>query len=676
MQNNPLSDSVAIATMSVDFSSLTPAHFREILPSLVTAAKTEFDGWCTRYKAITPATYNEYDSTPAITHLQGVVSLVSMLNSMCSNPEYVQIEMNELNDAYDLYQDIVSSSVRLDITKRVRAALGDMLPKNYVKCLDDVIDSAKRSGVGLPAAKKRQLAKLHNKLSSLGSQFSDNLNRFDAALALTFTEAELDGVSDRAKSMMGRDEHGNFVATVYNGGLGEISRYAHDEAVRKRVYEAQVPCGSAAGIDNRPIIKKIVAVRKQICSLLGYDNHADMTLDRKMAKNVATVDAFLESFKSKLIGTARREAKEFIVEGRKILGRKMMFWDRSYVINKWQERVCGFDESEFREYFTVESVKAGIFALVSKLFDGVVFTQVPPGLVPTWHPDVEVYTLPNGRRLYLDLYSRPGKSSGAWMNPLCGNEDVAVAAPLNTIHTVPSALIVCNFDRSPDGSSTLLHYDVTTFAHEFGHALQHLLTEVDGPRNGISGIEWDAVELASQFMENFCWDHSALNGLATKPIPKELFNKKLAERKFRAASALMWQVRTAIMDMQIHVQHEDPAKVEAEVNAKMTFLPLDRRSKYLPTLRHIFDGGYAAGLYSYLWAEVMSADCFAAVEEAKASDFFADDVVGQVMQKYRDTILSTGGVESMRDNFKNFRGREPDVKFLLTSYGIGEENDE
>lgn len=672
MQNttNPLADRTAIATLNVDFSALTPRHFREILPELVTAAQKEFRAWCKRFTDVTPASYDEYDDVPAIQHLQGVISLLSMMNSLRSDPEYVEIEMNELSRAYNVYQEIAASKVWLDVTKRFKASIiGADVPKNYVKCLDDVIDSAKLSGVDLPDDKKRQLAKLVNKLGTLGSKFRDNLNSFDASVSLTFTEVELDGISERAKSMMSKDEAGNFVATMYNGGLNEIAQYANSEAVRKRVYEARVMYGTSSGMDNRPIIKKIVALRKQICDLLGYDNHATMTLERKMAKDVDTVTEFLDTFKTKLIDKAATEAKEFTAMGRKILGRKMMFWDRSYAMNKWQEQVCGFDESVMREYFTIDSVKAGVFALLCELFDGLAFTKLPAGFVPTWHEDVEVYVLPNGRKLYLDLFSRPGKSSGAWMNPLCGNEDVAVDSGCR-LTTVSSALVACNFDRGADGTCTLLHYDVLTLMHEFGHALQHLLTEVHGPYNGIAGIEWDAVELASQFMENFCWDHAVLNGFAVKPIPKDLYDKKCKERSFRAASSLMWQIRTAIMDMRIHVRHEDPAKIEAEVDAEMTFTPKDKRSRYLPTLGHIFDGGYAAGLYSYLWAEVMSTDCFGAVEEARQSNFFSDGAVHAVMKKYRDLILSTGGVESMRENFKNFRGRDPRVDFLLSSYGL------
>jgi oligopeptidase A len=419
--------------------------------------------------------------------------------------------------------------------------------------------------------------------------------------------------------------------------------------------------------------------------LLGFETYAELSLSRKMAGTVGSAEKLLEELLAASHGPAVRELEEgraFMAErGAAEEGVDIRQWDRPYWSERLREARFDYSEEQIRKYFPLSRVLEGLFALAKRLF--AVDVAPADGEAPVWHPDVRFFKVRSldGEEVaafYLDPYSRPSeKKGGAWMNEVVGRS--RLFAPEGRPARLPVAYLVCNGSPPVEGQPSLMTFrEIETLFHEFGHALQHMLTRVDiGLASGIRNVEWDAVELPSQFMENWCYHRETLVGLSEQvgtktPLPDELFEKIRASRTFQAGLQTLRQLNFGFLDLELHHRFapggaETPFDVQRRVAARTTVIPPIPEDRFLCGFSHIFQGGYAAGYYSYKWAEVLSADAFAAFEEAGLE---RSESVAETGRRFRETVLALGGSESPMEVFKKFRGREPTTAALLRHSGL------
>ena len=463
-----------------------------------------------------------------------------------------------------------------------------------------------------------------------------------------------------------------------------VMQFAKSSALRAVLYRAYVTRASTEAetefqkFDNSSIISDILALRQEEARLLGYANFGTLSVVPKMADSPATVVAFLRDLARK----ARPFAEQDIVDLRAFAKTDLgltdpQAWDWPYISEKLKEARYAFSEQEVKQYFTAPKVLAGLFKIVETLFD----VEIREDSAPVWNPGVKFYRIERrgvqGLQLvgqfYLDPTARSGKRGGAWM------DDVRTRwlRPDNGQLQTPVAHLVCNFAESVDGKPALLtHDDVTTLFHEFGHGLHHMLTQVnERDVSGISGVEWDAVELPSQFMENFCWEWSVLQHMTAhvetgEALPRALFDKMLAAKNFQSGMQTLRQIEFSLFDMLLHTEHDPAADfmpLLERVRQEVAVLQPPAWSRTANTFSHIFAGGYAAGYYSYKWAEVLSADAYAAFEESADAQGVPNPETGR---QYRMAILEAGGSRPAMESFKAFRGREPSLDALLRHQGM------
>ncbi|HEY0201936.1 MAG TPA: M3 family metallopeptidase, partial [Burkholderiaceae bacterium] len=432
--------------------------------------------------------------------------------------------------------------------------------------------------------------------------------------------------------------------------------------------------GDTKRFDNTALIHEILALRQEEAHLLGYRNFGEVSLVPKMAESPAQVIAFLRDLARRAKPFAEKDLADLRAFAAERLGlRDPQAWDWSFIGEQLKEARYAFSEQEVKQYFPAPKVLAGLFKIVETLFE----VSILPDHAPVWRPSVEFYRIERGGQLvgqfYLDPSARAGKRGGAWMDDARSRWLRPDSGELQT----PVAYLVCNFASGVDGKPPLLtHDDVTTLFHEFGHGLHHMLTQVDEHDvSGISGVEWDAVELPSQFMENFCWEWEVLRHMTAhvdtgEPLPRHLYDKMLAAKNFQSGMQTVRQIEFSLFDMLLHTE-QDPAQdflpLLARVRAEVAVLPPPPFSRSAHTFSHIFAGGYAAGYYSYKWAEVLSADAYAAFEETAGADGSANPETGR---KYRQAILEAGGSRPAMESFKAFRGREPTLDALLRHQGM------
>ncbi|HEX6018594.1 MAG TPA: M3 family metallopeptidase, partial [Burkholderiaceae bacterium] len=438
-----------------------------------------------------------------------------------------------------------------------------------------------------------------------------------------------------------------------------------------RAFHARASDLGPAEYDNSALIGELLALRQEHARLLQFGDFAQLSLATKMARTPQQVLQFLRDLAARSRTQARADLDELRAFACTQLGiETLMPWDYRFVAERLRERRFAFSEQEVKRYFTFERVRDGLFGLVETLFE----LRIAPDHAPVWHDSVRVYRIERDGALvgqfYLDPFSRAGKRPGAWMHDARSRWRRPEGA--HRLQT-PVAYLVCNFAPPLPGRDALLtHQDVVTLFHEFGHGLHHMLTRVDDLAvAGIAGVEWDAVELPSQFMENFCWEWEVLPRLSAhaddgSPLPRALFDKVVAARHFHSALEMLRQVQYALFDMRVH--HEPDAaqaisRVLDEVHAEVSVLDLDPAQRLAHSFSHIFAGGYGAGYYSYKWAEVLSADAYSAFEERGVFDL-------DTGRRYRREILEVGGSRDALDSFKAFRGREPSIAALLRHQGI------
>ena len=542
------------------------------------------------------------------------------------------------------------------------------------------------SGAELQGAAKERFAAIQERSAALAQKFSENTLDATDRWAYYATAEEMQGipadVQQAARTAAQAEGKDGFKLTLKIPCYLPVMQFATRSSLREKLYRAYVTRasdqaeGDGQQYDNRPIIEELLALRHEEAQLLGYANFGEVSLVPKMANSPQEVITFLRDLAQRARPYAEKDVQDLRQFAHEHLGLSdPQPWDWTFIAEKLKEQRYAFNEQEVKEYFTAPKVLAGLFKIIETLFD----VAIVPDQAPVWHPAVQFYALQrNGQTIaqfYLDQPARTGKRGGAWMDDVRSRWQRPDNGQLQT----PVAHMVCNFADGVDGQPALLtHDDVITLFHESGHALHHLLTQVtEKDVSGINGVEWDAVELPSQFMENFCWEWDVLRHMTAhvktgEPLPRALFDKMVAAKNFQAGMQTLRQVEFALFDMLLHTQAApsgDYLALLQQVRDEVAVLPTTPYNRSSNTFSHIFAGGYAAGYYSYKWAEVLSADAYAAFEETHNPDGSHSRATGQ---KYLHEILERGGSRSALENFTAFRGRAPQLDALLRHQGMAE----
>jgi len=550
------------------------------------------------------------------------------------------------------------------------------------------------SGAELQGADRDRFAQIQERQAELSQKFSENALDATDAFAYYATEAEVAGIPadvlQAARTQAEAEGKTGYRLSLKMPSYLPVMQFATSGKLRETLYKAYTTRASDQAapefskFDNSAIMKEILALRLEEAKLLGYNNFGEVSVVAKMAKSPDEVITFLRD----LARRARPYAEKDVADLRAFVASQLGMaelqpWDYAYVGEKLKEARYAFSEQEVKQYFTAPKVLAGLFKIVETLFE----VAIRKDSAPVWKPGVEFYRIERNGELvgqfYLDQPARTGKRGGAWMDDVRARWLRPDTGKLQT----PVAHLVCNFAEGVGGKPALLtHDDVTTLFHEFGHGLHHMLTQVnERDVSGISGVEWDAVELPSQFMENFCWEWDVLKHMTAHvdtgaPLPRVLFDKMLAAKNFQSGMQTLRQVEFSLFDMLLHTAHkpaDDLMDLLNEVRREVAVIPSPPYSRTAHTFSHIFSGGYAAGYYSYKWAEVLSADAYAAFEETAtaAPSSPGDDggkttVTVETGRKYRQAILEAGGSRPAMESFKAFRGREPSIDALLRHQGM------
>jgi oligopeptidase A len=667
------------------FADIRPEHVTPALDVLLAAAEAALE------RAVGPEVPADYDALSLlldvpVERLQRAWAQVSHLQSVADTPELRAAHAGNLpriiafttrlgSDArlYAKYKAIAASPSAAGLSAARRKALADAL-RDFVL-----------GGAELQGAARERFAAIQERAGALSQQFGDHVLDATDAYSLEVDESDLDGVPDDVKQAA-------HAAALADGGAGyrltlqlpcylPLLQFANRRDLRQTLYRAYGTRASEFGsveLDNTALMRELLALRQEEAVLLGYANFAELALVAKMARSPAEVLSFVRD----LARRARPHAERELAELREFAARELglpdlQAWDRPWASEKLKQSRYAFSSQEVKQYFTGPRVLDGLFRLVETLFG----VAIRPDSAPVWHDSVRYFSVWRTRpdqveggatqvaAFYLDPYARAGKQSGAWMN----DSRSRWRRPEGALQ-LPVAQLVCNFAPPLDGQPALLtHDEVITLFHEFGHGLHHMLTQVDELAvSGISGVEGDAVELPSQFMENFCWEWEVLQHLSAHvqtglPLPRPLFERMVAARHFQSGLRLLRQSEFSLFDMRLHAEPDAAARVQQvcdEVNAEIQPMPAPPFLRYPNTFNHLFDGGYAAGYYGYAWAEVLSADAYGAFEEAGVFD-------AATGARFREHILEVGGSRPALESFRAFRGREPSLEALLRHQGLG-----
>jgi oligopeptidase A len=673
--DNPLLDMSGLPP----FSRILPEHVEPALDATLAncreriAALTAGDAIATWEGFVEPL--EELDD-----RLNRIWSPVGHLNGVC-NSDPLRAAYNACLPKLSAYATEVGQNA--DLFRGYQAvAAQEHLDPTQRKLLANALRDFHLSGVDLPADKQARYKDISQELSALTSKYAENL--LDATNAWSKRiddEVSLAGLPDSAKALARqtateRGEPG-WLLTLDFPSYQPVMTYADDRALRSEVYAAYGTRASDQGPhagrwDNTDVMERILALRHELAQLLGFGNYAERSLATKMAKDPEQVIAFLDDLALRSVERARGELADLSEFARAEHGLdKLEPWDVSYYSEKLRQHRYQVGQEELRPYFPIDRVLPGMFAVVEHLF-GLAITEVAE--VDTWHPEVRFFEIRDGAgalrgQFYLDPFARQNKRGGAWMD-VCTNR----------LHTprcdqIPVAYLVCNFSPPVGGKPSLLtHDEVQTLFHEFGHGLHHMLTKVDYPAvAGINGVPWDAVELHSQFMENWCWEREPLDLIAGhvdtgEPLPEDLYRRMRSAKNFQSAMQMVRQLELALFDFRIHMAY-DPAlggrvyQLLDSVRDLVAVMKPPAFHRFAHGFSHIFAGGYGAGYYSYKWAEVLSADAFSLFEERGVFDPAAG-------ASFRENILERGGSAEAMDLFVAFRGRPPTVDALLRHSGI------
>jgi oligopeptidase A len=620
--------------------------------------------------------------------LNQAFSPVSHMNSVVNSPELREAynaclpkiteyatEMGQNPKLYNAYQAIIESEEfqTLDREKRM--------------VLEHAILDFKLSGINLPKQKQKQFSEISQRLSELSSAFRDNVLDATMAWSRQFDDAsELAGLPESALQLAKqtaeqRGESG-YVFTLESPSYLPVMTSCENEAFRQDIYEAFATRASDMGPDagkwdNTSVMLEILTLRKEMSGLLGFGNYAEYSIAKKMAKNTDQVLEFLEDLASKSATAARSQYDELCEFARKEYGQvEINAWDVAFYSEKYKEQKFDISEEALRPYFPAPRVLEGMFEVVRRLYD---IDVVRTSDVVNWHPDVQTFDIQKSgvtiARFYLDLFARPNKQGGAWMDECRVRRIIPKQPNQSGGIQLPVAYLTCNF-AGPVGEtpSLLTHDEVVTLFHEFGHGLHHMLTKVTAAGvSGINGVAWDAVELPSQFMENWCWQTEALGFISGHyetgdVLPDDMLAKMLAGKNFQSAIGMVRQLEFSLFDFRLHIEFdpEQPDQVQSvldDVRRKVAVIHAPAFNRFQHGFSHIFGGGYAAGYYSYKWAEVLSADAFSRFEQ--------DGIFNrQTGEQFLVSVLEQGGSVEPMEMFVSFMGREPQVEALLKQDGI------
>ncbi len=679
------------------FDQITPGHVAPAIDELLAGADAALAivtaepfaaSWTGIAQVLDVATERLGRSWGAVSHLNGVADtpeLRAAYNEALPKITEFFTRLGADEQLYAKYKAIDPESLNSEQTQARKNAI-----RNFVL-----------GGAELQGEARERFAAIQERQAELSQKFSENALDATDAFSYFGTQAELEGVPadvvQTARAAAQAEERDGFKLTLKMPCYLPVMQFAKSSVLREKLYRAYVTRASdqappeALKFDNSALIDEILALRQEEARLLGYVNFAELSLVPKMADSTQQVIGFLRDLAAKARPFALKDVADlraFAAEQLRLDGSAddLNPWDLPYISEKLKEARYSFSEQEVKQYFPLPKVLAGLFKIAETLFD----ISISPGSAPVWNPNVVFYRIERASRapdgstatrligqFYLDPAARAGKRGGAWMDDARARWLRPDTGALQT----PVAHLVCNFADATESAGVkkpalLTHDDVTTLFHEFGHGLHHLLTQVnERDVSGISGVEWDAVELPSQFMENFCWEWDVLKHMTAHvdtqaPLPRALFEKMTAAKNFQTGLQTLRQVEFSLFDMLLHSDHKPGDGVMgllARVRAEVAVLMPPGWSRAAHTFSHIFSGGYAAGYYSYKWAEVLSADAYAAFEETAGKDGLPNPETGR---KYRQSILEAGGSRPAMESFKAFRGREPRLDALLRHQGM------
>ena len=692
MIESPLMDNPLLSLAGLPaFADIRPQHIGPALDVLLPAADAALE------RAVSAEVAADYDTLSAVLdvpleRLSMAWQAVGHLNAVANTPE--------LREAYNAnLARITEFHTRLGADERLYAkykavaegpAAASLRPARR-QALAHAMRDFVLSGAELRGAAKARFAAIQERCAELGQQYSEHVLDATDGFSLLASAEQMAGVPEdvvqqtrEAAPADGQASQARHKLTLHMPVYLPVMQYATDRALREQLYRAYVSRASELGPaerDNGPLMRELLQLRAEEAALLGHASYGHQSLVPKMAESPQQVLDFLRD----LAQRARPHAERDLAELRGFAADTLDWvdlqaWDLAFVSEKLKEARYAFSEQALKAYFTEPRVLEGLFHIVETLFD----VRIRPDQAPVWHDSVRFYRIERAGaagdaapqlvgQFYLDPYARPGKRPGAWMDVVRSRWQRPDQGSAGTGLQTPVAHLVCNF-ASPVGDkpALLTHDDVITLFHEFGHGLHHMLTQVDELAvSGIAGVEWDAVELPSQFMENFCWEWAVLSRLTAHvdtgdALPRALFDRMLAARNFQSGLQTLRQVEFALFDMRIHTEPDASGRVQAvldEVRAEVSVNPPPAFNRFQHAFSHIFAGGYSAGYYSYKWAEVLSADAFAAFEEQGVFN-------PEVGQRFRREILEAGGSRPAMDSFKAFRGREPRIDALLRHQGM------
>jgi oligopeptidase A len=666
-----------------DFAAIRPEHLTPALDVLLPEADAALE------RAVSAAVAADYAALSAaldvpLERLSRAWGAANHLNAVANTPELREAYNANLGRITDFHTRLGSDERLYAKYKAVAAspAAAQLVPARS-QALAHAIRDFVLSGAELQGDAKTRFAAIQERSAEAGQLFSEHVLDATDGFSLYASAEQMAGVpadvceqTRLAAEAEGRPGH---KLTLHFPVYLPVMQYATDRALREQLYRAYATRASESGpaeLDNSALICELLLLRAEEARLLGLPSYADLSLVPKMATSPAQVMGFLRDLAQRARPHAERDLAELRAFAAEHAGLSdPQAWDQAFVAEKLKEARYAFSEQAVKQYFTEPRVLDGLFHIVETLFD----VRIRPDTAPVWHDSVRFYRIERAGsgdaapqlvgQFYLDPYARPGKRPGAWMDVVRGRWQ----RPDDTALQTPVAHLVCNF-ASPVGDkpALLTHDDVITLFHEFGHGLHHMLTQVDELAvAGISGVEWDAVELPSQFMENFCWEWEVVSRLTAhvdsgEVLPRELFDRMLAARNFQSGLQTLRQIEFSLVDMRLHAEADASSRVQAvvdEVRAEVAVNPPPAFSRSQHTFSHIFAGGYSAGYYSYKWAEVLSADAFAAFEEQGVFN-------PEVGQRFRREILEAGGSRPAMDSFRAFRGREPSIDALLRHQGM------
>lgn len=682
--NNPLLTLINGAELP-PFSQIKPEHAEPALDALLAENRAAI-------AKLESQDHPTWDSLPGAleqldNRLHRLFAPVGHLNAVMNSPQWRDAYNACLPKLSEFGSEVGQNRALFESFQRLRDSDAfETLSAAQRQTIDNALRDFRLSGVALEGEAKDRFRAIQQRLSALSAKFDENVLDATQGWTLQFDDAAaLDGLPQRnldqaAEAARSRDQQG-YVITLDFPSYFAVMTYATDRALREQVYTAYATRASDQGPqagqwDNAEVIEETLALREERAKLLGFANHGELSLATKMADNPQAVLEFLEDLAQRSKPLAQRELDELNAFAKQQDGiDQLQPWDVTYYAEQLKQQQLGLSDEMLRPYFEAQRVLSGMLDVASRLY-GVKFEPVAD--VDVWHDDVQVLAVvdaDSGARcglFYLDPYARANKRGGAWMDDCQGRFAAGGDGQ------VPVAFLVCNFGRGVgDAPSLLSHEEVLTLFHEFGHGLHHLLTQIDVLAvSGISGVPWDAVELPSQFMENWAYEREALDGFARhidtdETIPDALLAKLRASRRWHAGLGSVRQLEFALFDFRLHMMPSPSADqmmtLLRQVHDEVAVLPMPDWHRFPMAFSHIFAGGYAAGYYSYKWAELMAADAFGAFEEAGVFDA----VTGA---RFRDTVLAQGGSRPIMDVYKDFRGREPEPGALLRQMGLDYED--